>query len=227
MTDAVGAVEPALTAASAGLVAVAARLADATAASNRLVAEGNPLTVDRLERTANAAVADAGGDPAGRTRVETRDGVRPGDPLVVALSPRIDGVGGPLARTFVVDGTGGWERRAAVAVEMAHDAVRRIAEPGRPARRVVDEAVAELGAFGLAAAESPVAEPVGASTPDFSTDTPLDPGTVFALRPVAVAPGDDRGRIRIGRCYAVTESGCRSLDDIPTSLSPSAYTERE
>jgi hypothetical protein len=105
-----------------------------------------------------------------------------------------------------VDGTGGWDRRAAVAVGMAHDAVRRIVEPELPARRVVDEAVAELGAYGLAAADSgpPVARPVGGPGPDFGTDAPL-------------------AAVRVGSCYAVTEAGCRPLGSAPTSLSPAAY----
>ncbi|MFC7172609.1 M24 family metallopeptidase [Haloplanus litoreus] len=158
-------------------------------------------------------------------RIETRDDtLRPGDPLVVALDPLVGDVAGPCSRTFVVDGGGGWERRAAVAVEMAHDAVSRVAEPGLPARRIVDEAVAELGAYGLGTAETPVARAVGDPV-DFSADTPLEVGQVFALAPAAVDPDPetDRGQVRIGTCYVITESGCRALGDLPASLSPGAY----
>ncbi|MFB6195965.1 MAG: hypothetical protein ABEI80_07315, partial [Haloplanus sp.] len=112
-------------------------------------------------------------------------------------------------------------------VGMAHDAVRRVAEPGLPARRVVDEAVAELGAYGLAA-DGPVARPVGGAADglDFATDGALEPGQVFVLDPVATDPdpgAPDRRRVRIGEWYAITESGCRPLGETPTSLSPAAY----
>ncbi|WP_251342380.1 M24 family metallopeptidase [Haloplanus halophilus] len=224
MSDAadVRGVERALAAGAAGVRAVAARLDAATPAEGRLRADGDALTPGRLECVADAAVADAGGADPG-TRVETRDGtLRPGAPVVVALEPTVEGVPGPWSRTFVVDGAGGWERRAAVAVEMAHDAVVRAAEPGVPARRVVDEAVAELGAYGLGTAEVPVAWSVGEG-PAFPSETPLAAGETFALAPAAVDPGGDRGRVRIGTCYVVTESGVRALGDLPTSLSPGAY----
>jgi Xaa-Pro aminopeptidase len=217
-----GAAERALSTAAAGLRAVAARLTDATPSDGRLHVDGDPLTAAALSSVADDAVREAGGADAG-TRIETRDGtLRSGDPVVVTLEPAVDGVAGPCSRTFVVDGGGGWERRAAVAVEMAHDAVTRVAEPGLPARRVVDEAVAELGAYGLGTAETPVARAVGDPV-DFSGDAPLEAGQVFVLDPAAVDPGANRGQVRIGTGYVVTESGCRALGDLPTSLSPDTY----
>jgi Xaa-Pro aminopeptidase len=219
-------VERALSAATDGVVAVAARLAASTPASGALRADGDPLTPAALEGVADEAVVAAGGDPAGRTRVETpADVVRPGEPVCLTLEPTVGGVAGACARTFVVDGGGGWDRRAAVAVEMAHDAVSRVVEPGVPARRVVDEAVAELGAYGLGTADAPVAWAVGDGSVEFPSDAPLEAGQAFALAPVAVDPDPetDRGRVRIGTCYLVTESGCRSLGTLPTSLSPAAY----
>ncbi|WP_049937424.1 M24 family metallopeptidase [Haloplanus natans] len=209
--------EAALAAAERGLVAAATRLAEATVVDDRLHV-GDPLTPSVLERVASAAA----GDDATVT-VETRAGVLPpDDPVVVAVDPAD---AAPLARTFVVDGAGGWTRRAAVAVGMAHDAVRRVVEPGVPARRVVDEAVAELGAYGLATADGPVAHGIGTSI-DFSGDTPLDAGTRFALDPAArdPDPDTDRGRVRIGGWYVVTDDGCRVSSDLPTSLSPAAYS---
>ena len=227
MTDggnAAAAVERALAPASAGVVAAAAALAGATPVDGRLCVDDAPLTATRLEAVAADGVCRAGGDPSGATAVEPRGELRAGQPVIVALEPRVSGVGGPLSRTFVVDGDGGWERRAAVAVGMAHDAVRRVAEPGLPARRVVDEAVAELGAYGLAT-DGAVARSIGGTDVDFSTDDALIAGDVFVLDPVATDPdpGTDRGRIRIGTCYAATESGCRPLGATPTSLSPGAY----
>jgi Xaa-Pro aminopeptidase len=225
--DAVG-VERALPVAEAGVAAVASRLAEATAVDGPLVDAGRDrLSTADLVAAADAAMERRGGDPAGATTVDVRDGLRADEPVVVAVAPRVDGRPGPLARTLVVDGTGGWDRRAAVAVGMAHDAVRRIVEPELPARRVVDEAVAELGAYGLAAADSgpPVARPVGASAPDFGTDAPLAAGQVFALDPAVtpVDPDEERGPVRVGSCYAVTDAGCRPLGSAPTSLSPAAY----
>lgn len=215
-------VAAALSAAEAGLVAAATRLDGAAVVDGRLYTDGEPLTATRLEDAASEA---AGGVAASVASVETPRGtLRPGEPIVVTLDPRVDGNTTPLARTFVADGSGGWERRAAVAVEMAHDAVRRAIEPGVPARRVVDEAVAELGAYGLAVDDGAVAHGIGEDI-DFSTDTQLDAGQRFVLDPAARDPDPetDRGRVRIGGWYAVTESGCRPLSDLPTSLSPDAY----
>jgi Xaa-Pro aminopeptidase len=218
------AVERALEPADAGIVAAAAPVATATAVEGRLRVDGDPLTAARLEAVADDGVRRAGGDPSGATTVEPSGELRAGRPILVAVEPRVDGVAGPLSRTFVVDGRGGWERRAAVAVGMAHDAVRRVVEPGLSARRVVDEAVAELGAYGLAA-DGPVARSVGGRDVEFSTDDHLATGDVFVLDPVATDPDPeaDRGRVRIGTCYAVTESGPRPLGSTPTSLSPGAY----
>jgi len=210
-------VESTLSAAEQGVVAAATRLAEATVVDSRLYADGDPLTPSRLERVASG---DAGGDAM--VTVETRTGeCRSDDPVVVAVTP--DGAA-PLARTFVVDGSGGWTRRAAVAVEMAHDAVRRVVEPGVPARRVVDEAIAELGAYGLAVGEGAVAHGIRTRI-DVESDASLAAGQRFALDPAARDPDPDadRGTVRIGGWYVVTESGCRALGDLPTSLSPDAY----
>jgi Xaa-Pro aminopeptidase len=210
--------EAALAAAERGLVAAATRLAEATAVDGRLHADGDPLTPAALERVTSAAA----GEGATVTVAARADALRPDDPVVVAVTPA---GAAPLARTFVVAGSGGWTRRAAVAVGMAHDAVRRVVEPGVPARRVVDEAVAELGAYGLAAADGPVAHGIGTDV-DFSADAPLDAGTRFALDPAARDPDPDadRGRVRIGGWYVVTDDGCRASGDLPTSLSPAAYS---
>ena len=208
-------VETALSAAESGLVAAAAHLTEATAVDGRLGRDGDPLTTAALERAASAAAGDA------TVTVGARDGLRPDDPVVVAVHP--DGAA-PLARTFVVDGTGGWTRRAAVAVGMAHYAVRRVAEPGVPARRLVDEAVAELGAYGLATGEGTVVHGLGTPV-DGGSDATLDAGTRFALDPAARDPDPetDRGTVRIGGWYVLTDSGCRPLSDLPTSLSPDDY----
>lgn len=228
--DTVAGVERALSVAAAGVAAAAARLSGASLTGTHPQPDGDPddpPSAADVEAAADMAIEEAGGDPAGNTHVVARGAIRSGDPIVVAAAPRVDGNPGPLSRTLVVDGGGGWNRRAAVAVEMAHDAVRRAVEPGVPARRVVDEAVAELGAYGLATASEgpPVARPVRGPTVDFETDASLAAGTVFALDPAATPadPGEDRGSVRVGSCYVVTEEGCRPLESTPTSLSPAAY----
>ncbi|MFB6256236.1 MAG: M24 family metallopeptidase [Haloplanus sp.] len=210
--------EGALVAAERGLVAVATRLTEATVVDDRLHVDGDALTTATLDRVASAAVCEN----ATVTVTARADALHPDDPVVVAVDPA---GAAPLARTFVVDGAGGWARRAAVAVGMAHDAVRHAVEPGVPARRVVDEAVAELGAYGLAAADGPVAHGIGTGI-DFSTDAPLEKGTRFALDPAARDrnPDADRGRVRVGGWYVVTDDGCRASSDLPTSLSPDAYS---
>jgi Xaa-Pro aminopeptidase len=219
-------VERAVATAADGVVAVAERLAAATATNGSLRKAGEVLTAESLERVADDAVDAAGGEPGDRTRVITRtDAVRPDEPIEVTLEPRLGGVTAHCSRTFVVDGSGGWTRRAAVGVEMAHDAVARVVEPGVPARRVIDEAVAELGAYGLGTAEGVVARAVGGADVEFPSDASLAAGQTFALTPAAVdpAPDTDRGRIRIGTCYLVTDAGCRALSSLPTSLAPDAY----
>jgi Xaa-Pro aminopeptidase len=206
-----------LSAAERGLVAAATRLAEVTAVDGRLHADGTPLTPPALERVAS----DAAGEEATAVVDIRDDHLHPDDPVVVVVDPA---GAAPLARTFVVDGTGGWTRRAAVAVGMAHDAVRRVAKPGVPAGRIVDEAIAELGAYGLATGEGAIAHGLGDRV-DIEGDTPLERGTQFALDPVARDPDPetDRGRVRIGGWYAVADEGCRALSDLPTSLSPDAY----
>lgn len=216
--------ERALSPTATGLRAAATRLDAATVLEGRLHVDGAPLTAERLTLAVEAAVADAGGEDVDVCIGPCGDGLRPDDPVVVVLRPAAPAAA-PLARTFVVDGGGGWDRRAAVAVGMVHDAVTRVAEPGRPAGRLVDEAVAELGAYGLAPAETPTVWTAAGDPIDRSEEASLAAGDVFALDPTAVDPDPDadRGRIRIGRYYTVTGSGCRALGDLPTSLLPGAY----
>ncbi|WP_092635816.1 M24 family metallopeptidase [Haloplanus vescus] len=196
-------------AAEAGIVAVATRLASADVSS---------LSPATLERLADEAIERAGADPDGATTVEPGT-LRPAEPIVVAVAPRADGRRAPLARTFVVDGRGGWERRAAVAVEMAHDAVGRVAEPGVTVQRITDEAIAELGAYGLAPGEGPVVRPL-----DGSDSEEFEVGDRFVLDPAATDPDPDTERcVRVSGRYVVTDDGCRREESVSTSLSPSAY----
>ncbi len=190
---------------------MAAAEAGIDAVATRLAADGvDGLDATTLERVADDAIEASGADPDHATTVSPAT-PEVGEPLVVAVAPRADGERAPLARTFVVDGTGGWERRAAVAVEMAHDAVGRIAEPGVPVDRLVSEAIAELGAYGLAPGDGAVVR---------CLDGDLSVGDEFVLDPAAHDPETPGRHVRISARYVVTEGGCRRLESVPTSLSP-------
>ncbi|MFB6123597.1 MAG: M24 family metallopeptidase [Haloferacaceae archaeon] len=213
------------------MAAVAEALSTADRAADELHADGDPLTPERLRRVANVAIAEAGLADDGNTVIRRRAGaasapIRPTELLTVAVAPRDPaGYHGVLARTFVAESDGGWERRAAVAV----DASRRVgvdtADPGTDARFVREEATAELGSFGLspvaAVPELPVvARGVGLSldeSPDFDSEAPLDPGNVFALAP---AVSGERGVVGTADLAVVGDDGAELVGSFPTSLSP-------
>ncbi|TKX85785.1 M24 family metallopeptidase, partial [Halorubrum sp. SS5] len=120
-----------------------------------------PLTTERLRREVNAVLAARGVRDAGNTVIGAGpsaadlhyvgdDPIRPGETVLLDVSPRgPDGYYGDVTRTFVVDGDGGWERRAYVAVEAAREAALDEVEPGVPAKTVHGEAAAELAAYGF------------------------------------------------------------------------------
>jgi Xaa-Pro aminopeptidase len=120
--------------------------------------DADPLTATRLRRRVAVALARAGVD-AGETRVYSADrseGALVGDrPIVIDCRPR--GPAGTRVRaawTLVVDGDGGWERRAHVALRAAHDAARgRLAAAlggeTETAGSVAAELRAELAAYGF------------------------------------------------------------------------------
>ncbi|MGQ4554412.1 M24 family metallopeptidase [Halobellus sp. GM3] len=135
-----------------------------------------PLTAERLRREVDAELAARGVRNAGNTVVvaggrgstcrprdanRSRDApegdsapesgqIRAGDPIRVDVAPRgPHGYHGALSRTVVVDGDGGWVRRAYVAVEAALDAALGAIESGVTPAAVAREARAELAAFGF------------------------------------------------------------------------------
>jgi Xaa-Pro aminopeptidase len=215
--------------AEAAMSAVAETLAAASRTDGHLRTDGEPLTAATLRRVANVALAEAGLSDAGHTTVRRRGGgaaIGVSELVTVAVAPREPGgYHGVLARTFVAESDGGWERRAAVAV----DASRRVgvdtADPGEDASFVRAEATAELGSFGLSPVPlvpdlPDVVRGVGlslAEAPDFGTETPLEPGHVFALAP---AVRGERGLVGTADLVVVTDDGAELVGSFPTSLSP-------
>ncbi|WP_128906150.1 M24 family metallopeptidase [Halorubrum amylolyticum] len=205
--------------------------------------EGAPLTTERLRRAVNATLAARGVRDASDTAIGVGpsaadrhdagdDPIRPGETVLVDVSPRgPDGYRGDLTRTFVVDGDGGWERRAYLAVESARAVALGEIKPGVPAKTVHGEAVAELAAYGF----DPNAEEgeagfirgaghgVGVSlheSPSLSSGTELRPGHVIAVEPGVSDPS--AGEVRLGDLVVVTEDGSEVLAEYPFGIAPTA-----
>ncbi|WP_049906723.1 M24 family metallopeptidase [Halorubrum aidingense] len=202
-----------------------------------------PLTTERLRREVNAALAERGVRDAGNTVIGAGASaadlhfvgdaeIRPGETVLIDVSPRgPDGYHGDVTRTFVVDGEGGWERRAYVAVEAAHEAALAEIEPGVPAATVHGEAAAELAAYGF----DPNAEEgeagfthgtghgVGVSlheSPSLSGGTELRPGHVVTVEPGVYDPAV--GGVRLEDLVLVTEDGYEILAEHPFGIVPRA-----
>lgn len=212
-------------------------LAAAEADGGRLRREGAPLTVERLRRVANAALASAGVGAADATDVRTgggapdrrRDGtIRPGETVRIDLSPRGPrGYRGALARTFVVAGEGGWERRAHVAVEAARRAALAELDDGAGVSpsTVREEATAELTAYGFGGGETVrgAVRGVGLArreAPAPGADAPLEAGNAVALELELADP--DEGAVRVADLLLVGDDGCEPLGEFPRSLAPEA-----
>lgn len=199
------------------------------------------LTTERLRREVNATLAAQGVRDAGNTVIGAGpsaadlhfvgdDEIRPGETVLIDISPRGPaGYYGDMTRTFVVEGDGGWERRAYVAVEAAREAALAEIEPGVSAATVHGEAAAELAAYGF----DPNAEEgeagfthgtghgVGVSlheSPSLSGGTALRPGHVMTVEPGVYDP--EIGGIRIEDLVLVTEDGYEILAEYPFGIVP-------
>ena len=244
--DAIRAVQRA---AAAAVERVERLLAAADVDGGVLTDDGGPLTTERLRRAANAELATGGVADAGNTLVYGGRGGRgapgvggvdptgsdpqleAGDPVAVAVAPcGPHGYHGCLARTFVVDSDGGWERRAYVAVESALDAGLAEVEAGAVAAAVGREAHAELAAFGFepvaeAGVDGPAApgHGVGLSRrerPWLDAGAELEAGNVVAVGPAVTDP--ERGTVRLSALVVVTEDGSERLGDGEWSFAPRA-----
>lgn len=219
-------------AAARGVRRAASVLDEATAETDgTLHWEGGVLSTERLCRQVNRGLAAEGVDPGGRTVVttEARDGrretarstpitLRAGVPVRVRVEPH-DGLGlrTLCRRTLVVDGEGGWERRAHVACEAALRAGLSELAPGTAVDAVEREVAAELGAYGLEAGPGPFVRGVGLTQDDPPrAGEDLQPGSVVAI--VASVADPTEGAVELGDVAVVTEGGGEWLVTAPTSM---------
>jgi Xaa-Pro aminopeptidase len=209
--------------------------------------EGEPLTTERLRREVNRVLAARGVRDAGNTVIGAGpsaadlhyvgdDPIRPGETVLLDVSPRgPDGYYGDATRTFVVDGDGGWERRAYVAVEAAREAALDEIEPGVPAKTVHGEAAAELTAYGFDpnAGEGEVGfthgtgHGVGVSlheSPSLSGAGELRPGHVVTVEPGVYDP--ETGGVRLEDLILVTDDGYEILAEYPFDIAPVKREDR-
>lgn len=231
------------TAATAGIARAEALLAGADRGDDgeTLVHADDVLTTGVLRRAVNAALARAGVDPAGNTLIASGaawsdpafgsdDPIRAGDPVLVDLAPRdAAGYHGRLARTFVVDTDGGWDRRAHLAVTRAREAGLAELETGTSASRVHEETAAEVIAYGfdtVGEARTDGTRALGhgvglarREAPWLSGSGELEPGHVVALVPT-VFDQEENGGVRIADLAVVTADGYDLLAEYATSLSP-------
>lgn len=229
------AIRDAQAAAAAGVRRAEALLAEAAVENGELHSDGDALTAERLRREANAAIARAGASDAGNTRArvgaaETDDGdaVRVGETVVVSVAPRSAGYHGRLARTFVRDTEGGWDRRAYLAVERARDAAFGEMVAGARAGDVHVEAAAEVRAYGFPT-DPTLDEGFAGATgsgiglrrrerPVLTGDTTLAAGQVLAVGPSVRDPAE--GRVELADAVVVTADGYEVLEPYPTAITP-------
>ncbi len=231
-------------AAEAGIRRGAAVLRAATVDGDDLRWDGDPLTTECLRRAVDATMAGAGVDPARNTvcgsgpscadlHYRGEDPIRPGETVLLDVSPRgPEGYYADCTRTFVVDGDGGWPRRAHVACEMGAEAAFAVlsAGAGERASTVHTEAAAEIRAYGFPVDDGPVGfthsvgHGVGLSLherPSLRGDADLRAGHVLTVEPGVYDP--ERGGVRVEDSVVVREDGYDSLTDLPRSLDPGAY----
>ncbi|WP_232700423.1 M24 family metallopeptidase [Halobacterium wangiae] len=211
------AIRDAQAAAETGMAAVAALLAGAD--GDPLVDEEGEVTAERVRRTANAAMARDGAAP--ETVVGGDGALSATEPVPVRVTPRSGGYHGLLARTFVADSDGGWERRATLACEYAVDAGIDIVEPGETTVAAAEsEVLAELGSYGFPPeAGSASVHGVGLDAHEAPTgDATLEAGAVLGV----AAELDDEGAVWIADLGVVTESGVERVGEFPRSVVPRA-----
>ena len=226
-------------AAVAGLDRTREILAAADQSGDRLLWDGDVLTTARLRGAIDAAVAAAGGLPCGTTLIGV-DGppksvradiqIPPSRTITVSLSPREPGgYHGHLTRTLVVDGDGGWERRAHVAVTNGRSAALATLDAGAGVTtgELHRELVAELGAYGFdpTTGSGDIIANLGYGVgldprepPAVDGTAELAAGTVLAIRPGLA--DDEHGYVALGDVVVVEEDGVRPLVEYPLSMEP-------
>ncbi|ESS12095.1 MAG: Xaa-pro aminopeptidase [uncultured archaeon A07HR60] len=226
-----------------GMARAEAILATADPGEKTVQWAGGPLTTARLRREVNAELTAAGVRDAGNSVIGSGPTaadlhytgtapIRGGETVLLDLSPRgPHGYYGDMTRTFVVDGDGGWERRAYIAVEAAREAALAEVEAGRSGLTVHQEAAAELAAHGFDPSASET-EPgfthgtghgVGVSLherPSLSADTELQAGHVVTVEPGVYDPA--HGGVRLEDLIVVREDGYETLAAYPFGSTPTA-----
>lgn len=227
-------------AAQAGMARAETVLASAGIEGDSLTWDDEALTTERLRRAANAAMAREGVDPAGNTVIGAGETcadlhftgdvpIERGETVLLDLSPRgPKGYYGDLSRTFVVDSSGGWERRAYVAVERAQDAAFEALSEGAGtlASTVHEETAAEISAYGFRPDGAPgfthgTGHGVGMSlheAPSLRSNTGLEAGTVLTVEPGVYDL--EKGGVRIEDLVVVREERFENLTAYPRSLVP-------
>lgn len=195
---------------------------------DHLVFEGMAVTTERVRREVASELAGAGVDPgvvavgAGADATPRSDAaVRPGEPVVLALAPRDrDGYHGRVVRTLVVDGDGGWTRRAQLAADGGVNAALSELEPGVDLAAVEREGAAELTAYGFDDPASTFdAHGVGLERRErpLDADATVPGGAVVALD--ATVGGPD-GVVRVADLAVVTDDGAERVGTADRSLPP-------
>ena len=240
-------------AASAGMRRAASLLANAAIDDGRLVADGDPVTPDRLRTAVDEGIVSAGAFPAGNTVVNpdpehwpstldtngetiddgetTEEPLRPGEPIVLETAPRgPDGYHAGLVRTLVVDGDGGSERRAHVGATQSFRSAAAMLTAGTESVTAVEaDLEAEVRAFGFGEGDDIRTRAYGVGLE--SCERPLEggdqiePGSVVRLES-AVHVGDGAW-LRIADLLVKAEDGERAtyLEAPSRSLEPSAVLE--
>ncbi len=171
----------------------------------------NAVLAARGVRDAGNTVIGAGPSAADLHYVGD-DPIRPGETVLLDISPRgPDGHYGDVTRTFVVDGDGGWERRAYVAVEAAREAAAELAAYGF-------EPNADEGESGFTHGTG---HGVGVSLhegPSLSGAGELRPGHVVTIEPGVYDPAV--GGVRLEDLILVTEDGYEILAEYPFDIAP-------
>ena len=216
-------VESVQTAATAGLEQAASTLVAAD--GDELKVDGEPLTGERLRRVVDVAVVESGAFPAGNTAVDAggRDLEEPlpaGEPIVVSVSPRGPaGYHGGLVRTFVVDGEGGRERRAHVAVSSGLKSASTMLRAGEQSVEAVEgDLRAEVMSFGFEEGIEAAVSGVGLEPRERPArgDTVTE-GTVVRLE--AAVTDVAGGEVRLAELVAVDENETHVLESPSRSLS--------
>lgn len=226
-------------AAALGMARAETILAEATVDDGGLYWNGERLTTEHLRRRVNAVMSAAGVTDAGNSVIGSGataadlhyvgdDDIDAGETVLLDLSPRgPEGYYADITRTFAVESTGGWERRAYVACEAARNAALEEVEAGASAGTVHEEAAAELAAHGFRIDSDEVGfthstgHGVGVSlheAPSLSGETTLRAGDVVTVEPGVYDSAE--GGVRLEDLIVVREDGYELLQPYPFGSSP-------